>query len=320
MTKPTYKADIYQDSPVFDKGTRLVYGTSGLGGVWGSVEEAESIDCLLYAFENGIASLDTSPSYSRSEEFVGKALKRWKGELPFISTKVGRLPAEDAYDCKLDYSPAAMRNSVKRSLDLLGVDHLDLLFLHEPQCVPLEKIEEIIDTMKSFKAEGLTKRLGIGGNPTDGFRAAAKKGVFQVMSGFCMLDACNLTAFEKDIPFCKANDIAYYAASSLHFALLGSRFDNYCKEAPGGDYISGTDIFMAIKIKAIADAHGMNLASMSQRYLFSVKEASRITMGARTTSQIQNTIQDWKQGALPEDIFNEITDLVIDRDKHFMAS
>jgi len=165
---------------------------------------------------------------------------------------VGRLPAEDAYDCKLDYSAAAMRNSVNRSLDLL--------------------------------------------------------------------DACNLTAFEKDIPFCKSSGIAYYAASSLHFALLGSRFNNYCKEAPGGDYISVMDIFMAIKIKAIADKYGLNLASMSQRYLFSIQEASRITMGARNTSQIQSTIRDWKEGVLPEEIFNEITELVIDRDKRFIEN
>jgi aryl-alcohol dehydrogenase-like predicted oxidoreductase len=277
------------------------------------VEEAESIDCLLYAFENGIASLDTSPSYSRSEEFVGKALRRWNGPRPFISTKVGRLPAEDAYDCKLDYSPAAMRKSVKRSLDLLGVERVDILFLHEPQCVPLDKIEEITDTLLSFKAEGLTRRLGIGGNPTDDFRARVKKGTFQVMSGFCMLDACNLTALEKDIPFCQQNDIAYYAASSLHFALLGNRFETYCREAPGGDYISDKDIKTAIRTKAIAEKYGMDLANMSQRYLFSMEEATRITMGARKISQIENTIRDWKQGVLPEEIFNEITEMVSNR-------
>jgi aryl-alcohol dehydrogenase-like predicted oxidoreductase len=74
MLKPSYKKDIYA-SDFTAKGSRLVYGTSGLGGVWGEVDEAESIDCLLYAFENGITSLDTSPSYSQSEKYVGKALK-----------------------------------------------------------------------------------------------------------------------------------------------------------------------------------------------------------------------------------------------------
>ena len=86
LLKPTYKADIYQsDFPA--KGSRLVYGTSGLGGVWGEVNPEESIDCLLYAFENGITTLDTSPSYSKSEEYVGKAQRRWQGDMPISALK-----------------------------------------------------------------------------------------------------------------------------------------------------------------------------------------------------------------------------------------
>jgi aryl-alcohol dehydrogenase-like predicted oxidoreductase len=142
MLKPSYKKDIYA-SDFFVKGSRLVYGTSGLGGVWGEVDEDESIDCLLYAFENGITSLDTSPSYSQSEKYVGKALKRWQGEKPFISTKVGRLQSATAFDAVLDYSPEGMKNSVLRSLDLLSVDSVDLLFLHEPQWVPIGQIDRI---------------------------------------------------------------------------------------------------------------------------------------------------------------------------------
>jgi len=60
--KPTYQADINELRHPFDRGSRLVYGTSGLGGVWGKVDEEESIDCLLYAFEHGITFLDTLPS------------------------------------------------------------------------------------------------------------------------------------------------------------------------------------------------------------------------------------------------------------------
>lgn len=47
---PTYKAGIYQsDFPGY--GSRLVYGTSVLGGVRGRVDEQEDIDCMLYAHE-----------------------------------------------------------------------------------------------------------------------------------------------------------------------------------------------------------------------------------------------------------------------------
>jgi len=111
-SRPTYKKDINQDD-FPGEGSRLVYGTSGLGGVWGEIDPIESVDCLLYAFEQGICSVDTSPSYSESETIVGRALAQWKGERPFISTKVGRLKAATAFDAKLDYSKEGMKERVQ---------------------------------------------------------------------------------------------------------------------------------------------------------------------------------------------------------------
>ena len=110
---PTYKQDIYTgEFPAH--GSRLVFGTSGLGGVWGEVAESESIDCILYALENGITSFDTAPSYSDAELYLGKALQQWKGMKPFVSTKVGRKKADSAFDAKLDYIREFL-NDVKRT-------------------------------------------------------------------------------------------------------------------------------------------------------------------------------------------------------------
>jgi len=308
--RPTYKKDIYKDSSMFSHGSRLVYGTSGLGGVWGPVDEEESIDCLIYAFENGILSLDTSPSYNRSEEFVGKALNRWNGQRPFVSTKVGRLPAEKADECFVDYSEKSMRSSLMRSLDRLGLDYLDLLFLHEPHLVPLSDIGRILDTLKSFVAEGLSKLVGVGGNPSDAFGEFIVKDNFDVVSGYLKVDACNLTGFQNDIPKIQKEGIAYYAASSLHMSLLGNRFERYVKERPDNEWITNQDVDNAIKIKKIADMEGIRLSTMAQQYLFSMKEADRIVMGARKIDQIQSTIDDWKKGALPENLFNQISDTI----------
>lgn len=308
--KPTYKKDIYNDFTT--KGSRLVYGTSGLGGVWGAVEESESIDCLLYAFEKGIMSLDTSPSYSQSEKYVGQALKQWRGEKPFISTKVGRLQSATAFDAVLDYSAEGMRNSILRSLDLLGVDKVDLLFLHEPQWVPLDQIERILDTLTSFKEAGYTERLGIGGNPSMAFRPYIKGSIFEVVSTFCRMDACSLAAFESEMAIYQQQKIAVYAASALHFSLLGNRFERFTQNPPtDNEYITAIEIKNAIAVERIARKYGMPLPTLAQRYLFSMEEATRVVMGARNMSQIQNTFQDWQQGGLSETIFNEITNALL---------
>ncbi|WP_109830992.1 aldo/keto reductase [Reichenbachiella versicolor] len=310
MNRPTYIED-YQISEAFDGGSRLVYGTSGLGGVWGKVDAGESVEALLYAFENGISVLDTAPSYANSEIYVGQALKQWKGEKPFVSTKIGRLKGKDAFEIKLDYSEEGMKNSLDNSLETLGLESIDLLFLHEPQLVPSDQIERAIDTLKEFKAAGLVKRLGVGGNPNATFMPYVKKENFDVVSGFLKMDACNLSAFEGQVQQFQEEGIAYYAASALHFSLLGNRYEQYLKDGVDGEWITESDLANATKVKAIADRLDMPLATLAQRYLFSIKEADRVVMGARNLEQIQSTISDWKLGKLDEETFEEVTDLIL---------
>lgn len=306
--KPTYIKD-EKSAPAFSHGGRLVCGTSGLGGVWGDVDPEESVQSILFALENGIRAFDTAPSYSNAETYLGQALKLWKGEKPFISTKVGRLRGEDAFDCKTDYSSARMKQSVLESLDKLGVEKIDLLFLHEPQLVEISEMERILETLHDFKAQGLCNLIGVGGNPTDAFIPYIKKENFDAVSGFLKMNACNLSAFDKDIPLLKKEGISYYAASPLHFSLLGNRHSQYLADGPDGQYITRKDMDNAIKIKALADKNDMDLSTLSQRYLFSIAEADRVSVGACNMQQIQATIKDWNSGKLPEELFNKITEI-----------
>jgi len=306
--RPTYIQGDYTKSPAFENQSRLVYGLSAIGGVWGPVQPSESIDAILFALEKGISVFDTAPSYADSEYFLGKALRQWKGARPFISTKVGRLRGEDAFDTKLDYSVEGLKRSLQQSLETIGLDYIDLLFLHEPQLVPLQKMPEILETLQGFKQKGLIKRIGVGGNPSPEFLPFIKKENFDVVSGFLKMDACNLEVFNGEIQGYKKAGIHYYAASALHFSLLGNRFKKYKKEGVDGEWITKYDLQNAIKVNAIAEEHYLPLPTLAQRYLFSIAEADRIVIGARNTNQIKKTIGDWEMGKLPEFLFDKITD------------
>lgn len=309
--RPTYLKGDYKKSEAFGNQSRLVYGTAAIGGVWGSVDASESIDAVLYALENGVSVLDTAPSYADAELYVGKALKEWKGETPFISTKIGRLRGENAFETKLDYSLEGMTKSLYHSLEILGIDKIDLLFLHEPQLVPIDNIEEILEALKTFKQQGLVKSLGVGGNPTKEFTPFITKDNFEVVSGFLRMDASNLSVFKNEIQHYKKEQIKYYAASPLHFGLLGNRFEKFKKEGVDGEWITNQDLENATIVKEIADKYNMPLATLCQRYLFSIKEADRVVIGARNIKQIKSTIVDWNLGKLPESLFNFITDISV---------
>ena len=184
-----------------DGSPRLVLGTSGLGGVWGPVNEDDSVDAILCALENRIFSIDTAPSYANAEAIVGKALKDWKGVRPRISTKVGRLKAYDAHTTQTDYTDDGIRRSLEQSLETLGVDFIDLLFLHEPHLVPKEEIPRILSRLLYYQSKGLICKIGIGGNMPGYFRPFMGKGKFEVVSGFLRMNACNLDVFYEDTQF-----------------------------------------------------------------------------------------------------------------------
>ena len=81
---------------------RIVLGTAALGGVWGAIDEKEWVDTITRALESGITAIDTAPSYGEGERLTGIALQKWEGQVPVISTKVGRLkglaPDKGYYD------------------------------------------------------------------------------------------------------------------------------------------------------------------------------------------------------------------------------
>ena len=309
--KPTYIEGDYTKSKFFNNQSRLVCGCSGLGGVWRPIEENVAIDTLLHALDNGIEAYDTSPSYNKSQLFLGKALKEWTGPKPFISTKVGRLQSEKADDCIVDYSVETMRKSLYESLELLGLDKIDLLFLHEPHLVPVEKMDEIMDCLNSFKREGLVKMLGVGGNPIDRFYPHLNKENFDVVSGFLKMDACNLSSFERDIPLTKKENIAYYAASALHMGLLGRRLEEYNQERPNNEWITNNDVDTALEINEIAKKHNIPLSRLAMRYVYSIKEADRVVVGPTSKEQLTDILNSWKEGKLTASVFNEITDVIL---------
>lgn len=306
QAKPSFLKDIFSSNALFTHGSRLVCGTSGLGGVWGKVDEKESVDSILYMLGQGITSLDTAPSYHLAEKIAGQAVRQWKGEI-FISTKVGRLPARRADECYVDYSPAAMRDSLNRSLDLLGREKVDLLFLHEPHLVPVEKMPEILETLTSFREEGKTDLLGIGGNPRPAFMPYVSGKYFDVLSGFLGLDACNLHALNTYIPQLNKEGIAFYAASALHMGLLGDKYEFFAKNPPDNEWITRRDIAAATAVRQIAVRENISLPELSLRYLLSAREAGRVVAGAANMEQAKSLVAIWAKGGLEENLFDEIS-------------
>lgn len=115
--------------------SRLGFGAMGLCGCFGQIEERELIGSVLHSLEKGISFIDTARGYGDSERIIGLALREWRGERPFLATKVESLGADNTRwalppDVSRTFPKGHVRHNAEQSLKMLGVDHLDLLQLH----------------------------------------------------------------------------------------------------------------------------------------------------------------------------------------------
>ena len=121
--------------------------------------DREALALLELAWELGINLLDTAPAYGASEERLGRLLRQCRRDWVIV-TKVG----EEFRDgvSRFDFSAAATRASVERSLRRLGVDTLDAVLIHSSGdgWAILER-EAVLPTLLDLKRGGLVRAVGM---------------------------------------------------------------------------------------------------------------------------------------------------------------
>ena len=136
----------------------LGLGAMGLSSVYGVSEDAESVRTIQVALDLGITLIDTADAYGRgqNEELVGRAIAD-RRENVVLATKFGLVFRTDGVS--VDGSRARVRDSIDASLRRLGVDDVDLYFLHRVD--PDTPIEETVGAMGELVAEGKVHYLGL---------------------------------------------------------------------------------------------------------------------------------------------------------------
>ncbi|SKD09929.1 D-threo-aldose 1-dehydrogenase [Chitinophaga ginsengisegetis] len=283
---------------------RLVLGTAGLGGVWGKVDPHQSVLTILSALESGIAAIDTAPAYGDAESYLGQALQQWRGGVPVISSKAGRLKSYAADEAYYDFTDRAMAESLENSLRTIGIPSLDILFLHDPHAIPETEAERIICRLIKFREQGLTKRLGVGGNWPSWLKVYLDAGVFDVVMEFNRLNASNVTALQDSLPYCLSRNIQYYAASPLNMGLLGRSIGSFKQMRP--EWLPADALEIAVRLEQIAVKHRLTLPAMAHRFLLSLPYDFNIVLGPSNISELTASIENFNQGKLPEIIQAEI--------------
>lgn len=161
----------------------VALGCMSFGGMYGPTDEAESHRTLARALELGVDHLDTADVYGPavSEEVIGSFLRQNPHSFT-IATKAGitRKPEHP-----FDNSPDYLRRCLEASLRRLGVDHVDLYYIHRRE--QSRPIEEVVETMARFKKEGKIGGIGFSEiSPASLERASAIHPIMAVQSEYSL--------------------------------------------------------------------------------------------------------------------------------------
>jgi aryl-alcohol dehydrogenase-like predicted oxidoreductase len=133
------------------------------------MSEVRKLICALP--EIGINYIDTAPAYGDSEARIGEALADLPADTFIVSTKVGE-EFEDGIS-RYDFSGAAAKASVGRSLKRLRRETLDIVFIHsDGRDIEILEQTDMVETLLDLRSQGLIRAVGFSGKQAEGARAA----------------------------------------------------------------------------------------------------------------------------------------------------
>ena len=206
--------------------SRLSFGASSLGGVFHAVKEAEAIDAVFTALDNGMNFIDVSPYYGyyRAETVLGKALRQLPRDKYYLSTKVGRYGKDGVNTW--DYSARKAKESVYESMERLGVDYIDLINVHDIEFADLQQVaEETLPALVELRDKGIVKHVGITDLQLENLRWVVEHtpaGTVESVLNFCHYCLCD-DKLKDFFGFFEERGIGIINASPLSMGLLSSR-------------------------------------------------------------------------------------------------
>ncbi|KUJ66358.1 aldo/keto reductase [Streptomyces albus subsp. albus] len=277
-------------------------GCMGMTQTYGPTDEKEARATLEHALELGVTLFDTADLYGfgRNEEFIAPFVQAHRDELT-LATKFAIVRREDdpSY-LEIRNDRAYIRQSIEGSLRRLGVDHVDLYYMHRRNLdVP---IEETVGAMAELVAEGKVRHLGLSEVSGGELRAAqAVHPIAAVQSEWSL--------FSRDVEdgvvrAAKELGIAFVPYSPLGRGFLTGSFVQAETELAAGDWRrtlprftgenAAANAALLAPVRQIADAHQVSPAQVALAWVQQRAEVHGLTVvpipGTRKRSRLAENI------------------------------
>lgn len=199
-------------------------GCMGMSEFYGKIDDKESLKVLEKAYELGVNFYDTADTYGfgHNEQLLSKFIKGKREDL-VIATKFGIKREEGKYERVINNSPEYIRTSCENSLKRLGIDCIDLYYVHRLN--NSYQLEETIGTLAELVKEGKIKHIGL-----SEVSAKTLKKAHEIFPIAAVQSEYSLMTREMEyngvFETCEENNIGFVAYSPISRGLLSGNFKN----------------------------------------------------------------------------------------------
>ncbi len=316
-------------SPVGSTGvnvTSLGFGAAPIGNLYRAIDDETARLAVAAGWEGGIRYFDTAPHYGLglSERRLGAALRQHPRAEFTISTKVGRLlvpnpsptgsdlerggfAVEDILHREYDYSRDGVLRSLESSLDRLGTDRIDIVYVHDPEGHMEPALREAVPTLVELRDQGVIGAVGVGMNfaePLRRFVTQTDTDVVMVAGRWTLVDRSAAPLLED----CLDRGVAVVSAAPFNSGLLSrpappddAHFD-YGPAAP--------DVLAAARACAQACiAHATTLPTAALQFPLLHPAVCTVVAGMRTAHQCALNLE-WASAEIDEHLWAALPEAV----------
>jgi D-threo-aldose 1-dehydrogenase len=284
----------------------LGLGCAQLGNLYHAITDETAEATVRRAWDVGIRYFDTAPHYGLglSERRLGAALSAFPREEFMLSTKVGRVLEPDAegasrrdeqgfdvpasYQRRWDFSRDGVVRSLEDSLARLGLDRIDIAYVHDPDDHFEEAVDGAFPALLELREQGVVGAIGAGMNRTAMLSEFVRRfdlDAIMVAGRYTLLDQ---PALDELLPLCQKRGVAVMAAGVFNGGILATA-------EPGTmyDYAAAPPelVAKAVRIAAVCARHGVELPEAALALPATHPAVASVVVGAHDPGQVSINVR-----------------------------